>query len=233
MATPSQGLIVCKTCGQVAVSHKTYRLHCAVCVKAMQAAYQRKYREKQKAAPRAVECKGCGKQFDASASGRTWRCAECTRLYLADYRQKNKERHAGYSRDYRAKLGDEYRDRMRQRRATALASMTPEEAEAFRKAECDKSRRLFDELRKQVFEAYGGYRCTCCGETNPLFLSIDHVNNDGAQMRRNGEHGRSGTAFYQWLRKSGFPAGFQVLCMNCNIGKHRNGGVCPHQSSKV
>lgn len=66
-----------------------------------------------------------------------------------------------------------------------------------------------------------------------MFLTIDHVANDGAEMRRNGTYGNSGTAFYQWLRKSGFPAGFQVLCMNCNHGKHRNGGVCPHKTVKV
>jgi len=25
------------------------------------------------------------------------------------------------------------------------------------------------------------------------------------------------------------PAGFQVLCFNCNIGKQLNDGTCPHQ----
>lgn len=117
---------------------------------------------------------------------------------------------------------------MVERRKDAIASMTPEELTAFRKAESDKSRRIFAELREQVFAAYGGKKCHCCGETGPLFLTIDHVDNSGAEMRRSGTHGRSGTAFYQWLRKSGFPDGFQVLCMNCNLGKHRNGGTCPH-----
>ena len=26
-----------------------------------------------------------------------------------------------------------------------------------------------------------------------------------------------------------FPEGFQILCFNCNAGKHRNGGRCPHE----
>jgi hypothetical protein len=35
-----------------------------------------------------------------------------------------------------------------------------------------------------------------------------------------------------WRRcgqKHGYPEGFQVLCMNCNWGRYRNGGVCPHE----
>jgi hypothetical protein len=39
--------------------------------------------------------------------------------------------------------------------------------------------------------------------------------------------------FYRWLRKNGFPPGFQVLCYNCNQGKALGGGVCPHQAGKT
>ncbi len=108
--------------------------------------------------------------------------------------------------------------------------MTPEQLAEFRKKESDKTFRLTKNLRQDVFDAYGGTVCCCCGETEPKFLSIDHIDNDGAEMRKSGKHSRGGTAFYQWLRKSGFPKGFQVLCMNCNVGKHRNDGICPHQS---
>lgn len=233
MATPSQDLICCKGCGKEAIPHKAHRLFCETCAKAKQVQYQKEYRERQKANPRLVECKDCGKQFDASSTGRTWKCPECMLKYQREYAAKDKERHAQYSRKYRAKLGDEYRERMVKRRAEAIANMTPEEAVMFRKAEADKSAKLNAVLREQVFSAYGGHKCSCCGETEPLFLSIDHIDNDGAEMRRKGVHSRGGTQFYQWLRKNGFPDGFQVLCMNCNLGKHRNGGVCPHKSSKV
>jgi hypothetical protein len=93
----------------------------------------------------------------------------------------------------------------------------------------DKKKR--DRLRDLVFAAYGGYCCVCCGETEPLFLHIDHINNDGARHRREilGGKKSSGQSVYRWLRVNGFPPGFQVLCANCNLGKHRNGGVCPHQ----
>ncbi|MGI0024681.1 MAG: hypothetical protein ACREA4_05990, partial [Nitrososphaera sp.] len=39
-------------------------------------------------------------------------------------------------------------------------------------------------LKKRVYEAYGGNLCTCCGETEPSFLTIDHIYEDGAEHRR-------------------------------------------------
>jgi hypothetical protein len=233
MVIPSQDLIDCKGCGQRAPAHRVYRFFCDPCAKRKQVDYQRAYRERQKAKPRIVICKGCGSEFDASKSGRTWRCEPCTRAYMVEYVRKDRAKHAQYSRNYRAGLGDEYRERMVRRRADAIAAMTSDELLAFRHAEAEKSKRLNAILRQEVFLAYGGFRCVCCNETEPMFLSIDHVENDGAEMRRRGEHSRGGSQFYQWLRKRNYPTGFQVLCMNCNLGKHRNGGVCPHQSGKV
>lgn len=233
MAIPSQGLIVCKGCGARTVPHGTYKLWCDPCAKKKQVEYQRQYRNRQKAKPRVVTCKGCGALFDSSANGRVWRCPACTAQYQKDYAAKHKANLAKHSRNYRARLGDTYTAKMRQRRRDLLAQMTPEQAADFRKKEADKSARLNAAMRKEVFGAYGGYKCACCGEREPAFLSIDHVDNNGAEMRRTGVHSRGGTHFYQWLRKNGYPKGFQVLCMNCNVGKHRNGGICPHQSSKA
>ena len=80
-------------------------------------------------------------------------------------------------------------------------------------------------IRHQCIEAYGGWRCACCGETAPEFLQIDHINNDGAEHRR--EIG-GGNATFWWLIKNGFPEGFQVLCANCNYAKAHY-GICPHK----
>lgn len=228
MVTPSQSLIVCKGCGQHKAAHPKRRLFCVECVNKMAVAYTAKYREKQKLTPRILACKACGKDFDASLTGRTWRCPECLAAYQKEYAQKDKERHAEYSRNYRTRMGDEYREKMVNRRKEAISAMSEAELAEFRRKEADKSRRIAANLRQQVFAAYGGFKCACCGETEPLFLTIDHINNDGHEQRRNGDY-RGGTAFYQWLKKNHFPAGYQVLCMNCNLGKHRNGGVCPHQ----
>ena len=61
------------------------------------------------------------------------------------------------------------------------------------------------------------------------FLSIDHMKNDGAAHRRTLK--TKGAGIWKWLRDHSYPPGFQTLCMNCNFGKHKNGGVCPHQVS--
>lgn len=233
MAIPSQDLICCKGCGEQKTPHPKRKFYCVECTRKLHVAYTAKHREKQKQNPRIVTCKGCGKDFDAARNGRKWRCPECLLKYQQEYAKKDKERHAQYSRNYRARMGEEYRQKMQRRRGELLARMTPEQQAEFRRKECEKSARISATVREQVFAAYGGYQCACCGETERLFLSIDHVANDGGEMRRNGTHGTSGTAFYQWLKKNNFPDGFQVLCLNCNIGKHRNGGICPHKSSKV
>jgi hypothetical protein len=81
-------------------------------------------------------------------------------------------------------------------------------------------------VKIKVIEAYGG-KCTCCGETTPQFLTIDHINNDGAADRKqNGK--KSGTKLYRWLIQNGFPRdNYQLLCYNCNCSKGFF-GYCPH-----
>jgi hypothetical protein len=86
-------------------------------------------------------------------------------------------------------------------------------------------------LRLEVMTAYGG-KCVCCGESGIDFLSIDHINNDGAKHRRSVGCSGGGT-FYRWLQKQGYPKeDFQILCYNCNLAKAHCGGVCPHQRGK-
>lgn len=83
-------------------------------------------------------------------------------------------------------------------------------------------------LKTRVFEHYSQERvcCACCGESNMAFLTLDHINNDGAEHRR-----KIGRGFYQtltWIKQNNFPEGFQVLCYNCNQAKKTHGGNCPH-----
>jgi len=131
----------------------------------------------------------------------------------------NQKRMAGYYRASHAKRLERARARYA---ANPLAYWTPERRA--RANELAKARTTV--LREQVLSVYGR-KCACCGEAEPKFLTIDHVDNNGAEMRK--EH-RQGACMYRWLIKRGYPKGFQTLCMNCNFGKARNGGVCPHSS---
>lgn len=81
-------------------------------------------------------------------------------------------------------------------------------------------------LRGIVFDFYGA-QCNCCEESNELFLSVDHVNNDGYLDRK---EGIIGIRLYKKIIERGFPADYQILCMNCNFAKkHTEGNICPHQ----
>lgn len=68
--------------------------------------------------------------------------------------------------------------------------------------------------------------CSCCGEDNFTFLTLDHPNNDGFIHRK--KFGGS-TAFLYWLQRNDFPIKLDVLCWNCNLGRQLNNGICPHQ----
>jgi hypothetical protein len=75
-------------------------------------------------------------------------------------------------------------------------------------------------LRFEALNKYSGGRLECakCEETEYRFLCLDHLDNDGAIHRKTLKAG--GHAIYGWVKKAGYPAGFQVLCHNCNHLKH-------------
>lgn len=96
-----------------------------------------------------------------------------------------------------------------------------------REYKLEQAKRYRQELRMGAQRAYGGENpcCACCGENHIEFLEVDHINNDGANHRR--EVGDS-IQIFRWLRRENYPAGFQVLCSNCNKAKSIY-GICPHQ----
>ena len=94
----------------------------------------------------------------------------------------------------------------------------------------ERLRRRYKEHKDSVLAHYGR-ACACCGESGPLFLTVDHIENDGRKHRKGPD--TSHHNIYGWLVRKNFPPGFQILCMNCNQGKHRNGGICPHQEGST
>lgn len=84
-----------------------------------------------------------------------------------------------------------------------------------------RQRRL--EARRAVYDHYSGgrNRCACCNQQGELFLSIDHI----IPVKESKVKRMS----YEQIVKAGFPPGLQILCMNCNVGRQRNGGICPHE----
>lgn len=104
--------------------------------------------------------------------------------------------------------------------------MTPEQAERARANARTRAKRYRAETKRQAMDAYGG-KCACCGETEIVFLCIDHIDG-GGRKERNKWAAFGSLQLYRDLRKRGWPPGYQVLCANCNLAKEQEGG-CPHQ----
>jgi len=93
-------------------------------------------------------------------------------------------------------------------------------------AYCNNQRRAYlKKLRDEVLTHYGGL-CVCCGEPEFVFLSIDHINNDGKEDRED-TGGCGGAVFYRKIQRLDYPLTLQILCHNCNQAK-RILGYCPH-----
>ena len=137
-------------------------------------------------------------------------------------REENKEKKRVYDRQWKA-----------ERTLAGLCTRCPDQTVPG-KTKCQKcyakDRARYDARREKVIQAYGGWICACCGETEKKFLSLDHINNDGAIHRK---RCRGGESVYRDVIARNFPPGFQVLCVNCNLGKKNNGGICPHQTQRI
>lgn len=93
------------------------------------------------------------------------------------------------------------------------------------------ARKYREQKRKLVYDHYGN-QCACCKERTREFLTLDHLKNDGNVVRKAKHYSNT----YEWMAQiiaAGFPVDVQLLCRNCNWGKHVNGGICPHKSLAI
>jgi hypothetical protein len=161
----------------------------------------------------------------------TKRCNTCGHVKpLAEFvkRQSSSDGHAGWCRECAAAYHRQWR--------IANPGVAYENTRRWQEAHPEKAREVMrqwwennpgagreydraraERARKQVFAHYGE-QCACCGTTKRL--TIDHVNGDGAEHRRElfGDP-KQNHGFYRWLVRNGFPAGFQTLCFPCNRSK--------------
>ena len=85
------------------------------------------------------------------------------------------------------------------------------------------SRKVRERCKELVFNHYGR-KCECCGENHIEFLTIDHMNGNGRKHRK-----EINNKLYPWLIKNNYPEEFKTLCLNCNFGRYKNNGICPHK----
>ncbi len=87
-------------------------------------------------------------------------------------------------------------------------------------------------LKEECLQHYGN-KCSCCGEHTEEFLTLEHnLGNGNLHRKKLFKHNVGGSHMYRWLKKQDYPAGYSILCMNCNWAK-RYGGICPHKKGEV
>lgn len=92
------------------------------------------------------------------------------------------------------------------------------------------SKRRLLELKLEMIAGYGGC-CSCCGESHPDFLTLEHLFRDGNKERQECK-GNTSTLWYR-LKKAGWPKDrHTVLCWNCNMAR-RFGDECPHKRAPL
>lgn len=83
-------------------------------------------------------------------------------------------------------------------------------------------------LRHETLIAYG-HACTCCGEDNARFLTIEHRE----RPQWNGQRPQStkGAMLYRSLKRQGWPQDtYTLLCFSCNwVARHNE--PCPHKQN--
>ena len=139
------------------------------------------------------------------------------KLYSTEYRKRNKDKINAWDRKYRLAW------RKKNRKIISEWKLHNKERVKYH------ARKAHTKIKLDVLNAYSNNdpKCVCCGEKNILFLSIDHINNNGADERR--KLGVKGYNLYWYLKHNGFPQnGYQVMCFNCNFGK-RYYEDCPHK----
>jgi len=103
-------------------------------------------------------------------------------------------------------------------KSTKIIYRVSEEA---RKRKNQWKREWGQKLKLEVFRHYTKGTMTCmhpnCDYSDVRALELDHINNDGAEHRKQlGSKNFGGRKMYSWLIKHDFPKGFQVLCCNHN-----------------
>src|SRR3990167_4325112 len=127
----------------------------------------------------------------------TRRCKECTREDSKLRYSKNPEKYRGAVNEWKRRNPEKYKEIYRE---------------------------ITRKRKQKLFDMYGR-KCTCCGESEEKFLTLEHKNKDGNKDRK-----KYGTGYmYQLALKRKDPKRYEILCYNCNNAKARY-NQCPHKT---
>ena len=169
------------------------------------------------------QCSKCKREFPATSEyfQRTKRtkdglhvwCKPCKQAYARIQGKKNYQTH----KNERLAYAKDHYSKERQSEKSKIYYATHKDISDARTKENNRKTRI------EAISAYGG-KCACCGEERYEFLAIDHIDGGGRKHRASIPGGH----LARWVKRNGYPKGFQILCHNCNMAKAFY-GVCPHQ----
>lgn len=150
----------------------------------------------------------------------TTRCKQCMRKKSAEWRRlypdETKEACRKWNSDHRERVSGQKRAYYKRNSAR------------IKKRWAEFSKKKKSELRSEMLLAYGSI-CSCCGESNPAFLTIEHLRGGGKRhMVSCGGY----LGMLRDLKQRGWPKDdYTILCYNCNCAKAKRGGICPHEET--
>lgn len=164
-------------------------------------------------------------------------CNKCTELKALDEFYKDRTSKDGHGRSCKECVKARMRAWEKTHRDRVYAAhkrYRKSRPDKIRAAACITTQNYRARLRQEALVHYSNDPpvCACCGEDHIEFLEIDHINGGGMQHKKSSGTKQGGSWIYWWLRKHGYPEGFQVLCSNCNRAKFRC-GICPHQRERL
>ena len=174
-------------------------------------------------------------QDRSKSTGFYSKCKQCAQAYA--HTPERRVRQKAYDQTPKRKEQHRIYDKKPHRRARHLACNLTPKAKARRYAYCrtaefkERQKRKYREQRYEVLAHYsnGTVECACCGENIIEFLAIDHLNGGGGKHIKALIQTKQSPTMFRWLRKQGYPTGYQILCHNCNMAKGFY-GQCPHKT---
>ncbi len=179
------------------------------------------------ARPDRVDCESCAREGNEHriAKRQAGICPYC-------YEQNPVIPDTGYCRSCADKVSEASKLQRAERKRLGLCSNCGKVPTRTGYVNCEECAAVFrgnhKQNKKRCFDHYGR-TCTCCNlEFDERFLTLDHIQNDGALHRE-----EIGGTLYKWAIDNEFPPILQTNCFNCNMGKSVNGGICPHQETAL
>lgn len=168
--------------------------------------------------PAEVKCIDCPTKFHRRSNSQK-RCGPC-----------GKKRNQQHKNGWWMRMKPKARKKHNARARAFYHNLTAAELAEVRADQC--RRRL--ELKLEAISKFGG-KCACCGEKRHQFLTIDHVDRDGADHREElvGKRRAAPAAWLRKLKKAGWKTTrrLRVLCHNCHNAIDLWGG-CPHAATQ-